>query len=100
MRFLPPKAPLPVKAAPRAEHPAQQEDTTADFGAGTEPRAHRRTTVTVERETLSFLVSRPVAASGAGPGTQPRGGEATPEPLDRNVPANSPAQNELCGDKP
>jgi hypothetical protein len=44
---------------PQAQPTAQQDDTTTEFGAGTEPRIYRRTTVTVERETVSVLLRRP-----------------------------------------
>jgi len=45
---------------PLAEQATQQEDTTREFEARTEAMAHRRTTVTVERETLSFIIRRPI----------------------------------------
>jgi hypothetical protein len=55
-----------MKIVPRrtlvAEEAAHQEDTTAEFEAGTEQRGHRRMTVTVERETLSVLMRRAVPA--------------------------------------
>jgi hypothetical protein len=44
------------KRAPLAEQSAQPEDTT-------EPMAHRRTTVTVERETVTFIIRRENPAS-------------------------------------
>ena len=63
------RAPLPAAAA-------HQDDSTANFKAGTEPTMHRRTTVTVERETLSILMRRPVA----GATREPQDGKTTPEP--------------------
>jgi hypothetical protein len=48
------------RAAPLAEQTVRQEDTTAEFQAGTERRVHRRTTVTVDRETLLVLTHRSV----------------------------------------
>jgi hypothetical protein len=48
---------MEIEPRPQA---AEDEDTTAEFEAGT-PMAHRRTTVTVERETLSFIIRRPPA---------------------------------------
>jgi hypothetical protein len=53
------------RRAPLAEQAAQQEDTTSEIEAG--PRVHRRIQVTVERETLSFLVRRPMAPSAEPP---------------------------------
>jgi hypothetical protein len=50
------------RRAPLAEVPALQDDSTAQFEARTEPTVYRRTTVTVERETLSVLVRRTVVA--------------------------------------
>jgi hypothetical protein len=73
------------RLASQAEQPAPQEDTTTEFPAGTEPMAHRRTTVTVERETLSYLIRRPVG----GAAEQPADGESAPE-----------TPNELSGGKP
>jgi hypothetical protein len=93
MKILP-RRPPPAKQA------AQQEDTTTEFETGDGPMAHRRVTMTVERETLSFLMRRPVAAPDAGLGAQPQDVEATPEQPDKNVPATPPARNELSRGKP
>lgn len=60
MKKLPRRAPLKGEAA-------QQEDTTPKSDAGTEPRAHRRTTVTVERETLSVFLRPAVQNASAEP---------------------------------
>lgn len=53
-----------MKILPRgsqlAKPAVRQEDTTAEFQAGTEQRMHRRTTVTVDRETLLILTHRSV----------------------------------------
>jgi len=62
----------------------QKEDTTAEFEAGMQPMAHRRTVVTVERETVSVLIRRPAA----GPANQPP---------DEDLPA---VRNEPNGGKP
>ena len=48
------------RAAPLAKQSVRQEDTTAEFQAGTERRVHRRTTVTVDRETLLVLRHQPL----------------------------------------
>jgi hypothetical protein len=71
--------------APQVEPAAQQEDTTPELAAGMPPRAHRRTTVIVERETVTFLIRRPVV----GPADQPAEGASAPEMPD-----------ELSGGKP
>ena len=69
---------------PLAEQAAQQEGITTEFEAGTEPRVLRRTTVTVERETISVLMRR----AAAGPQNQPAPRESAAEPLDKNLPAS------------
>jgi len=52
-----------MKIEPRRVPPdraAPQEPTTTEFESPAGLGAYRRTTVTVERETLSFLVRQPV----------------------------------------
>jgi hypothetical protein len=73
------------RPAPQAEPAAQDEDTTPELAAGMPPMAHRRTTVTVERETVTFLIRRPVVS----PADRPAEGESVPE-----------MPNELSGGKP
>lgn len=80
----------PPRRAPLMEEPAHQEDITPKIGAGTEPRAYRRTTVTVERETLSVLARRTVAEPVAANGAHPGGSEIGPEPQDESPPGSSP----------
>jgi hypothetical protein len=97
-----------MKIEPRraslAEEAAHQEDTTPEIFLGTEHRAHRRTTVTVERETLSILMRRPVAGPVAESAAQPAEGETVPETSEepgKNLPATPPAlRNEFGGGKP
>jgi len=89
---------------PVAEEAAQEEDTTAKF-AGAEARVHRRTTVTVERETLSILMRRPVVepdgADAAANVGRPAGEESVPEPQDKELTAASPQmRDKLRGGKP
>ena len=80
---------------------AQHEDTTTEFPAGPEQVVLRRTTVTVERETVSFFVRRPVVEREAVPAAQPAERDGAHQPQDRNLPAALPAmQNELDGGKP
>jgi hypothetical protein len=90
--------------APLAEAAAHQDDSTAEFEAGTVQTVHRRTTVTVERETLSILMRQPVAEPVAEPSAQPADAETVlekPEIAGKNLPAALPAlQNELSGGKP
>ena len=62
------------RRAPLAEEAAHQEDTTPEFLAGAERRAHRRTTVTVERETLSILMRRTVVP----PADEPADADSSP----------------------
>jgi hypothetical protein len=75
---------------PLTEEAARQEDTTPEFGAGAGRRAHRRMTVTVERETLSIFMRRPVvgaaAANVAANVNQPAGAESAPEPSGKDLP--------------
>jgi len=76
---------------PLAEEAAQQEDTTPEFQTGTGRRAHRRITVTVERETVSILMRRtaagPDVANVAANVDQPAVAESAPEPSDKDLPA-------------
>jgi hypothetical protein len=84
MKDLPRRLPL-------AEETAHQEDITPEFEAGTEPRAFRRTTVTIERETLSVLTRRAIPEAVGGrvvtPAAHPSEGEIAPE-----APDPTPAQ--------
>jgi hypothetical protein len=106
MKNLPNRPPLAIDAA-------HQDDITAEFEAnfearieaGTELRAHRRTTVTVERETLSVLTRRtvPEAATepGAVPSTDLAGRQIVPKPANENPPASTSASpNDLAASKP
>ena len=77
------------RRAPLAEEAAHREHITPEFEAGTEPRVHRRTTVTVERETLSFLASRAVAEPVVTPPAHPAGEEIAPGPPDEKLPEAS-----------
>jgi hypothetical protein len=78
------------RKGPVAEEATHSEDTTTEFKAGPQRLGHRRTTVTVERETVSFLLRRPVT---------PEANE--PEPPDNNLPAAALEMlNELSGGKP
>ena len=95
-----------VRRAPSAQEPAHQEDTTTEFSAGTKQRVNRRTTVTVERETVSFLVRRPVlegavmegdivegavvAESAASDIARHAGAEGSPDAPDKSLPAMTP----------
>jgi hypothetical protein len=60
----------PRRGAP-TEQAAHKEDTTAEIEAGPQNQVLRRTTVTVERETVSVLMRRtataPAVASAADP---------------------------------
>jgi hypothetical protein len=72
------------RRAPPTEEAAHQEDTTTKFEAEPKRTAHRRTTVTVERETLSFLIRRTVA--NPGDLSDPLDGKTTPKPSDTILP--------------
>ena len=94
MKILPRRASL-------AKQAAQQEDTTAEFEAGTELRAHRRTTVTVDRETVSFLVRRPAVEAALADAAQATSAEDAMEKPYRLLPAALPEQpDEASGGKP
>jgi len=62
---------IKVRRAAPAVMAAQPEDTTTEFTAGTEQRVNRRTTVTVERETVSFLRRRPVVEKHTAGAAEP-----------------------------
>ena len=84
-----------VRRAPSAQEPAHQEDTTTEFSAGTKQRVNRRTTVTVERETVSFLVRRPVLEGAVMEGAasdiaRHAGAEGSPDAPDKSLPAMTP----------
>jgi hypothetical protein len=66
------------RRAPLAEAAAHQDDSTPEFEAGTGPTVHRRTTVTVERETLSILMRRPIVA----PADELAGADSNPNPTE------------------
>jgi len=83
-----------VKIEPRREPLEQvashQQDTTQNIEKGAGRATHRRTTVTVERETVLFLVRRAVAEAAVEKVDQPAGEEsASPE-----------KRNQLSGGKP
>ena len=82
------------QGTPSTAHP---KDITPEFEAGTEPRVHRRTTVTVERETISVLVRRSVVE----PVTESGGEQMASGSPDKNLPEAPPEMpNGLAGDKP
>jgi len=88
---------IKLRRAPGGEQAAHQEDTTTEFETGSRRWAHRRTTVIVERETVSFLIRRPAAANVA----QTADAQGAWEPLGENLPAASPQRrNELSGGEP
>ena len=70
------------RAAP-AVVAAHHEDTTTEFEAGTEQRVSRITTVTVERETVSFLRRRPVVEKHAAGAAEPATLEDAPAMPDK-----------------
>ncbi len=72
------------RRAPPTEEAAHQDDTTGELEPGAGRTGHRRTTVTVERETLSFLVRRTVANPAEG--SDPIDGNTTPKPSNKVLP--------------
>jgi len=80
-----------MKIEPRRSTPAkqtaQQEDTTTEFEAGAETRVHRRIQVTVERETVSFLIRQVVAEPSAAAAEHSSAAES--EQRDRDFPATA-----------
>ena len=100
MKILPLRVPRAAPAASQAPQSAQHEDTTTEFEAGAELRAHRRTTVTVERETISIFVRQPVAGAAVADSAQLAKTGDLPEPPDRNLPASPAARNALSGGNP
>ncbi len=87
--------------APLAASAAQQDDSTPDFKARTEPPVHRRTTVTVERETVSVLMMRTAEDRVSVSVFQPQGEEISQEAQTESLPEVSPEMlNDLTGDKP
>lgn len=100
MKNIPPRARQTMQAASLPEQAARQEEATSDLEAGTGPRAHRRTTVTVERETISFVVRRSAETPSVGSAAQPAGVEAALELPDKILPAALPAWKETSGGKP
>lgn len=94
-----------MKIEPRREPLEQvashQQDTTQNIEKGAGRATHRRTTVTVERETVLFLVRRAVAEAAVEKVDQPAGEESAPRPPDKNLPSASPEKrNQLSGGKP
>jgi quercetin dioxygenase-like cupin family protein len=77
-----------------AKQTAQQEDTTTEFEAGAETRVHRRIQVTVERETVSFLIRRVVIEPSAASAEHSSAAES--EQHERDLPATA-KRNELDG---
>jgi hypothetical protein len=89
------------RRTPPPEEPVQQEPARLDVELGTEPRAHRRTTVTVERETLSVLLRRTISEPVTASAPRTKDEQTGLESADRNLSvASPPAQNELDGGKP
>jgi myo-inositol catabolism protein IolC len=85
------------RAAPLAKQTVQQEDTTAEFQAGAEQRVHRRTTVTVDRETLLILTHRSVEEAAAA---QTGSAEVATETHDQLLLAAAPeTSDEVSGGK-
>jgi hypothetical protein len=89
------------RRAPPPEEVAHKEDTTMEFEPGAARAGHRRTTVTIERETLSFLIRRPAVETVTTPvARSPDRQTAAPAPPDENPPAPSPeTQRELSEGK-
>jgi hypothetical protein len=84
-----------------ADEVAQEEDTTTEFPTGPEQIVHRRTTVTVERETVSFLVRRPVVEALIADAVPATSSEDAMEKPYRLLPAALPEQpDEASGGKP
>jgi hypothetical protein len=77
MKIAPRRAPLAA---------AHQDDSTPEFEGGAGPKVYRRTTVTVERETVLVLIRRSVLA----PVDPPKESEDTQQRLDKTRPAASP----------
>jgi hypothetical protein len=90
------------RRAPLEEAAAHQDDSTPEFEARAGHTVHRRTTVTVERETLSILIRRPVAEPMANPADQLAEGEIVSTETLSGTPDKSPPalRNELSGGKP
>ena len=65
---------------------AHQDNSTPEIVARTEQTVHRRTTVTVERETVSLLIRRPVE----GAANQPSEAENAPIPQAKDAAATPP----------
>jgi hypothetical protein len=85
----------------QADEAAQEEDTTTELPAAPEQMAHRRTTVTVERETVSFLVRRPVVEAPIADAVPATSSEDAMEKPYRLLPAALPEQpDEASGGKP
>jgi hypothetical protein len=94
MKIVPHRATL-------AEGAAQQEDTTANFSAGTEGSGRRRIVVTVERETLSIFMRRSQVEAAATEVAPLASSESTTELADKDSPAASPKkQKKHSGGKP
>jgi hypothetical protein len=82
------------RRAPLAEAAAHQEDSTPEIEAGQGLMVHRRTTVTIERETISILVRRTVAEVAVAQNASAENVSETPEKL---LPATMP--DDTNGDK-
>jgi hypothetical protein len=92
---------IEIRKAPPTEEPAHHEDTTPEFEAGVRRTAHRRTTVTVERETVSFLVRRSVAEVAVADNARQAGAQDAPKTPHKLLPAALPdPSDEASGGKP
>jgi hypothetical protein len=84
--------------APPPEEAMHQEDTTPEFGPAAQFTAHRRTTVIVERETLSFLVRRSLMETGATPTGQSPAAKTVPETPGKYLPAAARCADDIPGE--
>jgi len=86
------------RRAPVVEEASHPKDTTLEFEAGSRHRVHRQTTVTVERETVSFLIRRPVAGPETAPAAQLADGKRAPEMPEKTLQKTSPATRKELGE--
>jgi hypothetical protein len=87
---------IKVRKAPPTEEAAHQEDTTPEFEAGERRSTHRRTIVTVERETVSFLLRRSVAEVAVADVARQASADHAADKQDKRLPAARP--DEANGD--
>jgi hypothetical protein len=93
MRIVPRRATPPKQAA-------HQEHSTPEIETETGPIARRRMTITVDRETVSVRIRRPVAKPENSV-AQSATGARMPEPQGKRLPAASPElRNALSGNNP